>query len=163
MAVMSTATPLVYNSQSSADTQALGEQLGQNLKGGEVIELTGDVGAGKTELTRGLARGIDSHDQVASPTFTISRVYRSGPKHPPVDIYHFDFYRLTDPGILQAELAEIVQSEDVAVVVEWSDIAKDVLPDDRLQITFASPGHDERKLTLKAGPKHQHLLKGLKT
>lgn len=132
--------------------------IGRNLKGGEVIELVGDVGAGKTEFVRGLARGFGSEDKVSSPTFTISRIY-SGPNN--LRINHFDFYRLQDPGIIAAELDEVVGQAKEIVAIEWSDVVKKVLPDDRLEIRFSSPSVDKRKLELIAGDKHTHLIEGL--
>lgn len=132
--------------------------LGRKLRGGEVIELVGDLGSGKTAFVRGLAIGIDSKDQVQSPSFTISRIYRG--KN--IEIHHFDFHRLDEPGIMKAELAESLSNLKVVSVIEWSDIVKDMLPADRLQVKIEADGETERQLSFKAGSKHQHLLKGLK-
>lgn len=122
----------------------IGEKLGEQLKGGEIIELIGDVGAGKTVFTKGLAKGAGSPDNVASPSFTISRVY-SGDIF---DIHHFDFYRLTDPGIMKADIAEIAGEENRVVVVEWSDIVRDVLPSNRYVVEIQSTGDDSRKVSI---------------
>lgn len=111
------------------------------LKGGEVIELRSDLGGGKTTFARGLVRGAGSKDNVASPTFTLNRQYNAKS----FKISHFDFYRLDDPGILSDQLAESLDNGDV-VVVEWADIVKDVLPDERLSIEIkqAADSPDER-------------------
>lgn len=105
--------------------------LGSQLKGGEVIELRSDLGGGKTTFARGLAKGAGSQDRAASPTFTLSRIYKT----PMFDIHHFDFYRLNDPGILADQLSEAMADNNV-VLVEWADIVKNVLPEARISIEF---------------------------
>jgi tRNA threonylcarbamoyladenosine biosynthesis protein TsaE len=132
------------SSTSSDDTERLGELLGSQLKGGEVIELRSDLGGGKTTFVRGLVRGAGSQDRVSSPTFTLSRIYKSKKFY----IHHFDFYRLNDPGILADQLAEALENNNV-VIVEWADIVKNVLPDERLSIEFkpVAASADERRIT----------------
>lgn len=114
------------------DTEAIAEKLGQALKGGEVIELVSDLGGGKTTFVRGLAHGFGSKDRVASPTFTISRMYQAGNR----TMHHFDFYRLPEPGLMKAELADVLEDPHDIVVVEWPGIVQDILPADRLTITI---------------------------
>jgi len=109
-------------------------------------------------LVRGLAQGAGSSDQVASPTFTISRVYNC-PNNKRIN--HFDFYRLADPGLMQAELGESVTDPMSVTVVEWANIVKEVLPDDRLVIELSSTGEDLRHVKVTAGKDHKHLLQGL--
>jgi tRNA threonylcarbamoyladenosine biosynthesis protein TsaE len=113
-------------------TETIAERLGAALKGGEVLELISDLGGGKTTFVRGLARGAGSKDVVGSPTFTISRVYKVGQK----TIRHYDFYRLSEPGLMAAELSESAGDADDIVVVEWGNVVQDVLPIDRVQVTF---------------------------
>lgn len=145
-------------SHSFDETVDLGKRCGRNLIGGEVIELISDLGGGKTAFVRGLAQGLDSSDQVMSPTFTISRIYR-GKK---VDLHHFDFYRLDDPGIMSAELSESVNDTRVAVAVEWSDVARDVLPADRLQVELIASDEDERQIIVRGlGPNSAKLAEAL--
>src|SRR5689334_25117700 len=108
-----------------AATEQLGEAIGERLKGGEVIELVSDLGGGKTTFVRGLARGFGSSDRVASPTFTISKVYKSGSK----ELHHFDFYRLQESGLIAHELEEIIHDPMCTVVVEWAAVVKNVLPE----------------------------------
>lgn len=129
-------------STSPEATEHLAFLIGQRLKGGEVIELVSDLGGGKTAFVRGLARGMGSHDLVASPTFTISREYRSKK----LTLYHFDFYRLHEPGILTAELAEFIADPKAVIAVEWSDIAKHVLPEKRITIKLMLTGEQSRRL-----------------
>lgn len=125
-----------------AATEALAAAIGQRLKGSEVIELVSDLGGGKTQFVRGLAKGMGSKDQVASPTFTISREYHADK----LTMYHFDFYRLAEPGILTAELAEFINDPQAVVAVEWSDIVKHVLPEKRLTIHLVLTGETSRHL-----------------
>lgn len=128
---------------SAEATERLGEQVGKSLHGGEVIELVSDLGGGKTTFVRGLARGFGSKARVSSPTFTISQEYKADDR----TLYHFDFYRLNEAGIVADELAEVADDPKSAVVVEWGDIVADVLPVQRLTITIQAIGELERELT----------------
>ena len=139
---MSTATTLQIDSTSSEQTEQLAEKLGAKLHGGEVIELVSDLGGGKTTFTRGLVRGTGSTDQVASPTFMLSREYAA----PEFTIAHFDFYRLGEAGIVADELAEGIGDPKYVSVVEWGEIVHDVLPENRLTIHIAQTGEDTRQL-----------------
>jgi tRNA threonylcarbamoyladenosine biosynthesis protein TsaE len=123
-------------------TEKLAEVVGGLLKGGEVIELSSELGGGKTTFTRGLANGIKSKDNVASPTFTISRVYEGNK----LKIHHFDFYRLQDDSLIKHELADILKNKDNVVVIEWPNLVSDVLPETRLTVKFEYLNEDSRKL-----------------
>lgn len=156
---MSTAKTWQILSQSSEDTEKIGEQIGANLRGGEVLELTSDVGGGKTTFTRGLARGAGSKDRVASPTFTVSKQYDA----PKCTIVHYDFYRLEDPGIMRMELAETMSEPSNVVVIEWSDIVQGVLPEKRVQIRFVSNGDEAREVILTIPDEMAYIAEGLAT
>jgi tRNA threonylcarbamoyladenosine biosynthesis protein TsaE len=149
---------LEFFSKNLKSTWRLGRSLGANLKGGEIIELIGDIGSGKTALVKGIVKGANFSDEVASPTFTLSRIYQSNG----AVINHYDFHRLDEPGILKAELAESIQLKET-VIIEWPEIVMGVLPPDRLTITI-SVGKDEnfRYFSFNAGKRHKILLKGLK-
>jgi tRNA threonylcarbamoyladenosine biosynthesis protein TsaE len=135
-------------------TQNLAANIGMRFKGGEVIELVSDLGGGKTAFVRGLAQGMGSHDQVASPTFTISREYRADN----LTMYHFDFYRLHEPGIITAELAEFIKDPKAVVAVEWSDIAKHVLPEKRITAHFTLTGETSRHIQFTYPPELSYLI-----
>lgn len=122
-----------------------GEQIGKQLKGGEMIELVGDVGAGKTTLVKGLAVGLNIDEDIQSPTFTISRVY---PARDGFELSHYDFYRLSEPGILASELAEVVMDPKMITVIEWGEIVSGELPDDRLTLAITPTGETTRQVTL---------------
>jgi tRNA threonylcarbamoyladenosine biosynthesis protein TsaE len=116
------------------------------LKGGEVIELVSDLGGGKTTFVRGLTEGLGSSDHVASPTFTISRQYKTADQRN-LTLYHFDFYRLDEPGIVAAELAEVIDDPQAIVAIEWASIVHDVLPKDHVTLTLKSVGETTRDIT----------------
>ncbi len=120
-------------------------RIGSRLRGGEVLALAGDLGSGKTAFVRGLARGMGSTDHVASPTFTINREYKSADDR--LTMYHFDFYRLTEPGIMSYELAEAAYDPYAVTVVEWGDIVADVLPPTTAHIQIVRTGEDSREFT----------------
>lgn len=134
--------------KSEAGMKRLGESLGRLLRGGEAIELIGDVGAGKTTLVKGVARGMAIDEDVQSPSFTISRVYEAPAK---IHLAHYDFYRLHDAGIMADELHEVVHDPSTVTIIEWAEIVGGVLPEDRLTISIASPTETTRILMLKAG------------
>lgn len=135
---------------SEAKTQELARKIGALLKGGEVIELIGDVGAGKTTFVKGFAKGLGIEEDVQSPSFTISRVYDARDN---LRLAHYDFYRLSDAGIMNDELAEMIQDPEAITVIEWADIVEGVLPKNRLTIRFESPTETTRTLTLSGNDK----------
>jgi len=136
-------------------TQELAEKLGSLLRGGETIQLVGDVGAGKTTFVKGLARGLSIDEDVQSPSFTISRVYDA---RDDLHLAHYDFYRLNDAGIMSNELTETMQDPQTITIIEWADIVEGVLPKDHLTIAFESPTETSRILTLTGA---EHILEKL--
>lgn len=136
-----------------------GERIGRRLLGGETIELIGDVGAGKTTFTKGLALGLGVEESVQSPSFTISRTYdgRDG-----LVLSHYDFYRLNDAGIMTNELKEVAGSHGMITIIEWAGAVAEILPDDRLMIEIVPRNETERELNIKAkGEISGKLLKGI--
>ena len=137
-----------------------GRTIGAALRGGEVLELIGDVGTGKTTLTKGLAEGLAISEPVQSPTFTISRVYaaRDG-----LHLHHYDFYRLGEAGIMAEDVNEVMHDPVAVTVIEWSGAVSDVLPADRLQISIQATDENERNVTVNAGgERSQALLEAVK-
>lgn len=117
---------------------ALGERLAGQVKAPCLIELIGDVGAGKTTLVKGLARGLGVTDEITSPSFTINKTYTlQGLPLQNGTLSHYDFYRLEDAGIMKNEIAEALSEPDVVVVVEWAEAAGDALPANRVKIKIA--------------------------
>jgi tRNA threonylcarbamoyladenosine biosynthesis protein TsaE len=145
-------------SRSPEDTLALGERLGKLLSGGELLCLFGELGAGKTVLVRGLARGLGCPGgQVASPTYVLERLYPGR-----LALRHLDAYRLSGPGELEdADLAAASPPGEVCVL-EWADRVAAALPAERLEVRFEVLGESERRLTLAArGGRHLRLLERL--
>lgn len=130
---------------SELETKDLATKIGASLTGGEVFQLVGDVGAGKTTFVKGLAKGLAIDDDVQSPSFTISRVYdaRDG-----IQLAHYDFYRLNDAGIMANELAEMTHDPKTVTVIEWADIVEGVLPKDHFTISFESPTETARIISI---------------
>ena len=126
--------------KSAAETRALGEKLAERLQPGDVLLLEGDLGAGKSELTRGIAKGLGVTETVTSPSFTILNVYESG-RFP---LYHFDWYRLES----SEELYELGMDEylggDGAAVVEWPGRCPDAVPEGAVRIRMTAVGENER-------------------
>lgn len=151
---MSSAQTRQIESESLEQSLALAARIGSKLRGGETIELISDLGGGKTTFVRGLAAGFGSADHVSSPSFTLSNQYRSGDN----TLYHFDFYRLDEPGILQAELAEILADDNNVVAIEWADVVTKILPDDRLSITIRATGETSRQFTFKYADHLEYLV-----
>jgi tRNA threonylcarbamoyladenosine biosynthesis protein TsaE len=134
--------------KSEEEMKAFGKKLGALLCGGEIIELTGDIGAGKTTLVKGIAVGLGIGENVQSPSFTISRVYQG---RDDIILAHYDFYRLNDAGIMSEELQETINQLGTVTVIEWGQIVTGVLPVDRLSINIIAPTENSRRLTITSG------------
>lgn len=135
-----------YLSHSPTETFLLGQQLGSLLHPPQLIALHGDLGAGKTALTQGIAAGLGITARVTSPTFILINRY---PIPQGGELIHIDCYRLgetrTDPTLEAAALGleEILADEQAIVVIEWAERVADLLPDDRLQLTLSHVAHSE--------------------
>lgn len=119
-----------FVTRSSVETISLGRALGKLLRAGDVLVLTGDLGAGKTQLTKGIADGMGVEDDVTSPTFTIEMVYE-GEELP---LYHFDLYRLDDAAQLDDTGLFDVLGGDGPCVIEWGERFAHEIGDDRLDV-----------------------------
>lgn len=143
-----------------AGTEALGRRLGELLVPGAVVALVGQLGAGKTHLTRGIAEGLGVRNPLAvnSPTFVLIQEYAG-----PVPVYHFDTYRLSGPR----EFAELGVEEyftgDGVCIVEWADKVTEVLPKDHLRIEIEHTSETGRLFTLTAfGERYEAIVAGLR-
>lgn len=137
------------------DMVQFGAHIGRQLRGGEIIELVGDVGTGKTTFTKGIAMGLDIDEDVVSPTFTISREYQA---RDAIELHHYDFYRLLDPGVVKYELAESIANPSAVTIIEWGGTTHDVLPPKRIviQLTYTS-NDDSRSATLTIPTKFSYI------
>jgi tRNA threonylcarbamoyladenosine biosynthesis protein TsaE len=131
-------------SHSVEETQAFGKRLAAQLQAGDVILLRGELGAGKSELTRGIAHGLGISGYIVSPSFTILQVYNQGR----LPLFHFDWYRLGGADELYEMAMDEYLYDDGVAVVEWPDKAKEAIPDKRLEIAVEMLGENERGFTL---------------
>ena len=148
---------LVIQTESVAETQNLGARLARWLSHGDVLALVGDLGAGKTAFTQGLARGLGITAPVTSPTFTLINEYRTANG---ILLQHVDCYRANDAPLemWDAGLTELLASEDI-VVIEWADRIRGLLPADYIEITFDYLNEDGRRLRFLAyGERYVNLL-----
>ena len=137
---------MVYITQSPEETEKIGVMLGEKLNRGSIIAYRGDLGAGKTAFTRGLARGLGCTEQVTSPTYTIVNEYLSGR----LPLFHFDMYRLGSSDDLWDIGWEDYLERGGICAVEWSENVDDAL-EDPLLITIEKLGDTARRITLEGG------------
>jgi tRNA threonylcarbamoyladenosine biosynthesis protein TsaE len=144
-------------SSSVTETEKIGAALGALAFSGMVVVLSGELGAGKTAFSRGVARGLGVRGPVTSPTFTLINEYTGR-----LPLYHFDVYRLNDPVEL-ADLGYEEYLEDEGVcLIEWGDLVQEWLPKEHLKVQLKGQG-DTRTLTFTAqGQRYEKLIKELK-
>ena len=128
-----------FKTDSAEQTEKFGEALSKYLEAGSVIALDGDLGAGKTCLTRGIARGIGSITPVASPTFTIVNEYEGGR----LMLYHFDTYRLSGEDDFYASGLDEYFQKNGCCIIEWSEVIDGALPSETVKMKISGNG-DER-------------------
>lgn len=143
------------HTHTAAQTVGLGKVLGRVVCPNATIVLCGDLGAGKTQFTKGVAEGLDIAEAITSPTFTILMAYTSGR----IPLYHFDLYRLSEPDqLVDIGYDDLLEAGGVSVI-EWGDRFPEVLPQDHLAIAFSLDGDADRTLSCVAtGPLSQGLL-----
>ena len=121
------------NINSEQEMLDFGRKFAAQVHFPQVIELIGDVGAGKTTFTRGLAEGLGVKEPVTSPSFTISKSYALPDNK---QLIHYDFYRLPDPGLMLEDLSESINNQNVITIIEWAESVSDILPKDHIKITI---------------------------
>jgi tRNA threonylcarbamoyladenosine biosynthesis protein TsaE len=136
-----TVGPLDLETRAPEETQKVGAALAELLLPGDVVSLTGDLGAGKTCLVQGAARGLGVVDQVASPTFVLVREYRGA-----IPVYHVDVYRLERlQEVLDLGFEDLLDPSGV-MFVEWGDAIEPLLPESFLEVQLTVAGDDARRL-----------------
>ena len=135
-----------YISNSPAETEKIGSALGKIIKPGTVIAYRGDLGAGKTAFTRGLARGLGSNEIVTSPTYTIVNEYLGGR----IPLFHFDMYRLASSDDLWDIGWEDYLERGGICAVEWSENVEDAM-ENAISITIEKLGEESRRITIEGG------------
>ena len=131
---------------SPLETEAVGQALGKVLKPGTVLAYEGDLGAGKTAFTRGLAKGLGATDMVTSPTYTIVNEYLSGR----LPLFHFDMYRLSSSDDLWDIGWEDYLERGGVCAVEWSENVKDAM-ENAMTVRIEKTGEETRRITIEGG------------
>lgn len=134
----------VIKSESKEATLELGRSLGEVLQGGDVICLFGDLGARKTLLTQGIAASLGITSAVTSPTFTLIQEYTALREGQSLRLIHMDLYRLEHPEEVEVIGVEDAFQADAICIIEWPEIAHDVLPEDSLEIQIQGSGEETR-------------------
>ena len=137
---------MTFYTNSPAETEAVGVALGQVLQPGAVIAYRGDLGAGKTAFTRGLARGLGCAEQVTSPTYTIVNEYLTGR----MPLFHFDMYRLKSADDLWDIGWDDYLERGGVCAVEWSENVEDAM-EEAIYVTIEKTGIDSRRITIEGG------------
>ena len=135
-----------FITNSPVETEKVGEALGKVLKPGSILAYEGDLGAGKTAFTRGLARGLGAYEQVTSPTYTIVNEYLSGR----MPLFHFDMYRLASSDDLWDIGWEDYLERGGVCAVEWSENVADAM-EGAITVCIQKTGEDSRKITITGG------------
>ena len=150
-----------FSSNSINDTLMLGKNLASLLKKGDLVVLSGELGAGKTKFTEGFLKFFNLEDEISSPTFNIVNEY----KKDDISIYHFDVYRLEDV----AEFYEIGGDEyfeNGICLIEWGELIKDALPKSFISIDITKLEYDENKRLFRfisQGERYDKILENLKS
>ena len=137
-----------YISHSEHDTEEIGASFARTLKGGTVVAMYGDLGAGKTAFVRGMARGMGLSCRVSSPTFTIVNEYL-GER----ELIHFDMYRLSSADELFDIGWEDYLNRGAVCAVEWSENVQDAFFGDEIKVTITKLSDTERKIVIEGGEK----------
>lgn len=142
-----TGDKMIFETYSEKETLQLGRELAEKARPGQVFSLVGDLGVGKTVLTKGMAAGLGIVEPVNSPTFTILQIYEGGR----LPFYHFDVYRIADPEeMYEIGYEDYFYGEGVCLV-EWANLIEELMPEDTVRITIEKDlerGFDYRRITV---------------
>lgn len=152
---------MYFHVDSVEKTTVLGFNIGKLLNSGDIICLTGDLGTGKTHITKGIAKGLNIDDHITSPTFTIVNEYDTGR----LKLFHFDVYRVNDPDEICAIGFDDYIFSDAVSIIEWANYIEEILPKEYLHINIEKDLNiDEnfRKITIIAYGDKYNYIKELK-
>lgn len=138
---------MIVETNSEKETWELGRRLAETARPGSIFSLNGDLGVGKTVLTKGMAAGLGITEPVSSPTFTIVQVYEEGR----LPFYHFDVYRIADPQEMDEIGYEDYFFGEGVCLVEWAGLIEELMPEYTVRITIEkdlSKGFDYRRITV---------------
>lgn len=133
-----------FITQNSKETQKLGEMLAKELKGGEIVCLSGELGAGKTTFTQGFLKGLGACGPYTSPTFVIMKEYKTKNKN----IYHIDAYRIGAKDMKNLGWEEIVSDSKNIVIIEWAERIKKIIPKNSLHLEFKWVDENTREIKI---------------
>lgn len=151
---------MVFEVNTIEETTKIGYHLGKLLNPGDVICLTGELGTGKTHITKGIAKGLGINDIITSPTFNIVNEYDSGK----IKLNHFDVYRVQDPEEIYAIGFDDYIFSDAVSIIEWANYIEEILPKDFLHINIKKQldkGENYRKITIKSYGDRYNYIKEL--
>ncbi|SKA75418.1 tRNA threonylcarbamoyladenosine biosynthesis protein TsaE [Caloramator quimbayensis] len=132
---------MIIKTTSVEETYELGIKIGRVLNSGDIISLNGDLGAGKTQLTKGIAKGLEVEDYITSPTFTIVNEYRGR-----LPLYHFDVYRINDiEELYEIGFDEYIFGNGISII-EWGDMISEILPKDIIKINIKKVDENIREI-----------------
>lgn len=137
-------------SHSEKETEDIGYRFGKALRRGDVVSLTGSLGAGKTVLAKGIARALSIEEAIVSPTFTIVQEYDGTQK-----LYHLDLYRLSGDDEFESMGGEEFLYPDGITLIEWAEKIEDMMPDDAFHVTVAILEDGSRSIEIEGGS-HEH-------
>ena len=135
-----------FETRTAQETQALGKALAEELHGGEIICLVGELGAGKTTFSQGFLAGFKIPGPYTSPTFVIMKEYKI--KNNIGRIYHIDAYRVGEKNILDLGFQEIISGGKNVVIIEWADKIRKIIPQNSIWIKFELLDQDKRKISV---------------
>ena len=136
------------------ETIEIGRRIGKSLKPGDIVCIDGDLGSGKTHLTKGIALGLGIDEHITSPTFNIVNEYEGRLK-----FYHFDVYRVNDPDEIAAIGFDEYIFSDAASVIEWSDYISELIPDEHIQIRITKESETRRSISIQWFGKRYDYMK----
>lgn len=145
----------IRKSSSPEETFRLGQNLGKRLRGGEVVCLEGDLGAGKTVLAKGIGEGLGISQEITSPTYTFIQEYST--ENGGFTFVHMDLYRLQYPE--EAEIIGVTDyfKDDCICLIEWPERIADLLPKDRIEIRIVGSGEDQRSIIFRVSEERDFL------
>ena len=152
---------MIFEVNSIDETTKLGLSLGKLVNSGDIICLTGDLGTGKTHITKGIAKGLGIDEMITSPTFNIVNEYTTGR----LKLNHFDVYRVSDPDEIYAIGFDDYIFSDAVSIIEWANYIEEILPRDFLHINISkdlSKNENYRNITLKSYGKKYNYIRELK-
>jgi tRNA threonylcarbamoyladenosine biosynthesis protein TsaE len=145
---------MIYKTTSPQETIKLGKKIGEVLKKGDVIAYLGNLGAGKTTLTRGIALGLGLDDVVISPTFSIVNEYEN---ENGINVYHFDMYRIKNETELEFTGYYDYPQRDSVFIIEWSENIKNILPSSTVFISIETIDEQTREISIRGDNRFESL------